>query len=252
MNFDAVSTQSIAVIFFAILAGGLSKGVTGFGLPLIAVPVLASFLGVERAVVVMVIPGFVSNVVLMWEHRRSASQTHSVVPFLMAGIVGAVGGTWVLKALSAQVLALVLAGWIGLYLLTRLTHPDFRVSSRVSRPLAPVIGFLAGCSQGATGASGHVVGTWFHALRLEPATYVFSVCTIFATFSVTQMVSMASFDLFTKERVIESVIAVVPAMIGVPLGVRLGRLVARDTFDRIVLAVLLILEARLIWQGVVG
>ncbi len=252
MTLGPVSLESIAIIFFAILAGGLAKGVTGFGLPLIAVPVLASFLGVERAVVIMVIPGFVSNVALMWEHRRKAGEARGVVPFLAAGVVGAVGGTWVLKALSARLLALVLAGWIGLYLVTRLIHPDFRVGGSVARPLAPVIGFLAGCSQGATGASGQVVGTWFHALRLEPSTYVFSVCAIFATFSVTQMVSMASFGLFSQERVLESVIAVVPTMIGVPLGVRLGRVIARETFDKIILGVLLILEARLIWQGVVG
>ncbi len=252
MNLGPVALDSIAIIFFAILAGGLAKGVTGFGLPLIAVPVLASFLGVERAVVVMVIPGFVSNVALMWEHRRKAGEARGIAPFLAAGIVGAVGGTWVLKVLSAQLLALVLAGWIGLYLVTRLAHPDFRVSPGIQRPLAPLIGFLAGCSQGATGASGQVVGTWFHALRLEPSIYVFSVCSIFATFSVTQMVSMASFDLFTRERLLESVIAVVPTMIGVPLGVRLGRLVARKTFDKIILGVLLVLEVRLIWQGIAG
>jgi uncharacterized protein len=250
VSLGPVSLESVALIFFAILAGGLAKGVTGFGLPLIAVPVLASFLGVERAVVIMVIPGFVSNVALMWEHRSRAGEARGLAPFLAAGVIGAVGGTWVLKALSAQVLALVLAGWIGLYLLTRLTHPDLKVADRVQRPLAPVIGFVAGCSQGATGASGQVVGTWFHALRLEPAVYVFSVCAIFATFSVVQMVSMASFGLFTEERVLESVIAVVPAMIGVPLGVRLGRVIARGTFDRIILGVLMILEARLIWQGI--
>ncbi len=252
MTIGPVSIQSIAIIFFAILAGGLAKGVTGFGLPLVAVPVLASFLGVERAVVIMVLPGFVSNVALMWEHRRKAGEARGVGPFLAAGVVGAVGGTWVLKALSPEVLALVLAGWVGLYLLTRLTHPDFRVGPKVARPLAPVIGFLAGCSQGATGASGQVVGTWFHALRFEPSAYVFSVCAVFATFSVVQMVSMASFGLLTGERVLESAIAVVPTMIGVPLGVRLGRVIARDTFDRVILVGLTVLELRLIWQGLAG
>ncbi len=251
MSLGPISVESIAIIFLAILAGGLAKGVTGFGLPLIAVPVLASFLGVERAVVIMVIPGFVSNVALIWEHRR-AGAARGLAPFLVAGVFGAVAGTWVLAAISARALALILAGWIGLYLLTRLTKPDFHVADRVQRPLAPVIGLLAGCSQGTTGASGHVVGTWFHALRLEPAVYVFSVCAIFATFSMTQIVSMASFGLFTQERVLESVIAVVPAMIGVPLGVRLGRVFDRQTFDRIILGVLLILEVRLIWQGIGG
>ena len=72
---------------------------------------------------------------------------------------------------------------------------------------------------------------------------------VFATFSVTQMVSMASFGLLTRERVLESAIAVVPTMIGVPLGVRLGRIVSRELFDKIILGGLLL---GAIWSPCVG
>ena len=39
------------------------------GLPLVAVPFMAGFLGAEHAIVVMQIPGLVSNVWLVWRHR---------------------------------------------------------------------------------------------------------------------------------------------------------------------------------------
>jgi hypothetical protein len=47
----------LGIILVAIALGSFVKGVTGSGLPQIAIPVMAIFLGVERAVVLMAIPG---------------------------------------------------------------------------------------------------------------------------------------------------------------------------------------------------
>ena len=49
------------VIVLALVAGGLTKGLTGLGLPGIAVPIMAIFLGVETAVMVMVLPTLATN-----------------------------------------------------------------------------------------------------------------------------------------------------------------------------------------------
>ena len=51
----------LAVVFLAIGAGAFIKGLTGTGFPLVAVPVMAVFLGVEHAVIVLQIPNLVSN-----------------------------------------------------------------------------------------------------------------------------------------------------------------------------------------------
>ena len=45
------------------------KGITGLGLPLVAIPVLAGFIGVERAVVLMLVPGIGLNFGLLWNYR---------------------------------------------------------------------------------------------------------------------------------------------------------------------------------------
>ena len=61
----------LLVVALAVVMGSLIKGVTGLGLPLTAVPVIAFFVGVENAVVIMAAPTAMSNAVLVREHRRA-------------------------------------------------------------------------------------------------------------------------------------------------------------------------------------
>ena len=65
----------LVVIVAAIAIGAFVKGATGGGLPQIAIPVMAAFIGVERSVVIMAIPGVVANGWLVWSHRAEAPQT---------------------------------------------------------------------------------------------------------------------------------------------------------------------------------
>jgi hypothetical protein len=82
---DGVSAASLAVIVTAMAVGAVVKGVTGSGLPTIAIPVMAGFLGVERAVVVMAIPTVVTNSWLLWEHRHHASGARDLPLMLGCG-----------------------------------------------------------------------------------------------------------------------------------------------------------------------
>jgi uncharacterized membrane protein YfcA len=250
MNF---SPETAAIIFAVLLLGAVAKGVTGFGLPLVAVPILSGIFGVESAVVVMVIPTFVTNGWLLWEHRREAPVAWLYLPtFLAAGVVGTVCGTTLLSVLSGRVLVLVLAGWLGLYLLTQLLHPGFRAPERGRRALNIGIGAIAGVLQGSMGVPGPVVATWFHALRLRPTTYVFSVTAVFFMTSFVQIGSLAHFGLWTGDRFAAGLLALVPSLIGLPIGVRLARRIDPRVFNRWLMAVLALTEARLIWQGIAG
>jgi len=250
MNPGPVSGEIAAIIFVALLVGAVTKGVTGFGLPMVAVPLLSGLLGVERAVVVMVIPTFVSNFWLLWEHRTHVTAARRALPlFLTAGVIGTIVGAAALAALSAQALALILAAWLGLYLVMQFSNPGIAVPVRSRRPLGAAVGFIAGLAQGAMGVPGPIVATWFHALRLEPAVYVFSVCAVFFVTSGVQIVSLSLLGLLAGDRLIEGLFALIPTMIGLPLGIRLARFIDARIFNWCLLAILGLTEMRLIWQG---
>ena len=251
MSFEPISLSSLAVILLALAAGSLVKGITGLGLPLIGVPVIASFLGVEHAVVVMVIPLIVTNTWLLWEHRSQFASTKNLSALLFTGVLGAVVGSWILFVVNERVLSLILATAIGVYLLTLLLHPQFTLSRTVDRLLSPVIGFTAGTMQGAIGISSPIIATYFHALRLEKHAYVFCVAAAFQTFSIAQLVTLYQLGLFTQTRLIEGLLALLPVFVALPIGIRLARVISRRAFDMILIAVIIAMELKFIYGGLV-
>jgi hypothetical protein len=244
-----MAVEAYAIIFVAIAVGSFGKALTGFGLPLIAVPVMAPFIGVETAVVTLVIPSTVSNIWLVWTHRREALAIQGLGPTLAAGLCGAFAGTWLLSRLDERALSLILAGWIAAYLASLALRGGLRVSRRRSRWLSPPVVLVAGGVQGATGIAGPIVAPYFHALGLAPTTYVFVISVVFMSFGAAQISAMAAFGLFTPERLIGGLIALVPVAIATPFGIRLSRRVSRRVFDACIIAILVAMGARLLWKG---
>jgi len=241
-----VEPSAYLVILVAVVIGSVVKGATGTGLPTVAIPVMAGFVGVETAVVIMAVPTVVTNSWLMWIHRGQAGATRDLPAMIVAGFVGVVGGAWLLTTISAQVLSLVLAGLIGLYVTLSLTRPSLSFPPHITRYVSPPVGLLGGVLQGSTGIAGPAVATYVHGFRLPPGAYVFTLATQFQLFALVSVVSYQRFGLYTTERMWGSLIVLIPMLIAMPIGVRLGRRLERRVFDRFVLAVLAVMGVRLV------
>lgn len=223
--------SELAIILGAIALGSFVKGVTGSGLPQIAIPVIAVFLGVERAVVIMALPGVFTNSWMMWVHRAAAKDTRDLPVLLVTGSIGAVIGTMGLSLLDAAVLALVLASMGAMYVALFLSSFEVRLSPRVTRVVSPPLGLVAGVLQGSTGVSGPILTTYLHAYRLTRAPFIFSLVTLFNVFAVAQVVTLFRVGLYSPSRVIESLLALVPMMILLPLGARYSARLSQRRFD---------------------
>ena len=105
-----MQTETMLIIGVALAAGGFVKGATGTGLPMVAIPVMAAFIGVPHAVAVMAIPILVTNLWLIWTHRNAAPASPSLFAFLFTGVVGVGLGTWGLVEIDDRVLSLTTEG----------------------------------------------------------------------------------------------------------------------------------------------
>ena len=223
--------SELAIILGAIALGSFVKGVTGSGLPQIAIPVIAIFLGVERAVVIMALPGVITNSWMRWEHRAEARNTRDLPVLLATGTIGAVIGTMGLSILDPAVLALVLASMGALYVTLYLSSFEVRLSPGVTRVVSPPLGLVAGVLQGSTGVSGPILTTYLHAYRLARAPFIFSLVTLFNVFAVAQVVTLFQVGLYSPSRLVESFLALVPMMIFLPLGARYSARLSQRRFD---------------------
>ncbi len=242
--------MDLFVIVVAIGVGSFIKGVTGTGLPQIAIPVMATSLGVERAVVIMAIPGIVSNLWLVWVNRDAVKETRDLPSLTVMGVVGAVGGTVLLTTVDGRLLSVALAVMIIGYVVLVTRRPELHLSPALTRFTSPPVGLAAGGLQGATGVSGPLLSTYLHGFALKPPAYVLSLATLFLVFAVVQVATLLGLGLYTEDRLRDSLLALVPIAIMLPLGSRLSRRLPAAVFSRVVLVVLTCTAIVLIWKAV--
>lgn len=246
MELGTVSTGLVVVALTAIAIGALIKGMTGLGLPLIAVPVIATFASVEEAVVLMIIPTFGSNLWLVATHRRFAYLLSTYLPFLLAGLVGGIAGTFLLTAIDDRWLKLTLAVWLAVYLVQFVFGNILRMFFHAKGAMAAAVGFTAGTIQGATGISAHIVAPYFHGRKLAPDAYAFLIACAFLTFSGAQLVTATGTQLFTADRFVIGMIALLPTLVFTQAGIGLAGKISDAVFQKILIAIFVLMEIKLI------
>lgn len=241
-----MSALSITLVFVAIGIGSLVKGMTGVGLPVIALPVLSYFLGLPHAIGVLVVPIMVTNLIQAVQMRATWPEVHFLRPMLVTTIPGLAVGTWVLVVLSPDMLMLGLAAVLFVYIGVRALSPQTRIQRSTAATLAPYVGLLTGFVQGATGLCAAVFVPFLHATGLDRRPMVLIVSMIFLVLSVVQLIALVLADLFRPVYLLEGALSLVPVALFMPLGNWLGRRFSRATFDRIFLVVLGIIGVGLV------
>lgn len=244
--------QAWAVIVLALALGGLAKGVTGLGLPAIAVPIMAAFLGVEQAVMIMVLPTLVTNLWLTWRLRDCYREIPEAPRVVVAGMPGIALGAAFLYLASERLLATVLSLWVLAYLVLRFFHPQLALSRNARLRLAFPVGFASGTLQGATGICAPVIVPYVDAIGATPRVYVFTFAAVFMSLSLTHLVVLGSLQAYTPLLFGQSLLAVAPAMACVPVGGWLRRYIRPELFGVLIRLLLLVTAVRLLyaaWSG---
>jgi uncharacterized membrane protein YfcA len=232
-----MSGDEIAIVVAAVLLGALVKSITGMGLPLVAIPIMALFVSTETAVAVMAIPNVAQNLVLAVRHRHARHESRRLLQFCGASVIGAGVGALSLGLVADWVTRLVLVTMVAGYIVTTLVAPDVRIGDERERRAAAPLGLLAGVFQGGIGISGPIVGSWFHGLRLSADAFVFSISTAFLIAGATQSVVFGVRGTLDG-RITVSVLLSVLVVATIPLGSRLRRRLSIETFRRLVLLLL--------------
>jgi hypothetical protein len=244
-----VDYGEIALVLVAVALSFFAKGLTGIGGPLFAVPVLAPSMGVEAAVAVITIPTLVANIWLLWQHHAAAGSVRRyLVPLLIAGTIGIVLGVFLLVSIDDRWLSLAVALIVIVYIIWYLSNPSFQLAERAAQRLSAPVGFVTGILQGATGISAPVLATYLHSLKLPRTSFIIAVTIPFAVLGAVQIASLAAVGAYDSELVLAGAIAIIPAMLALPLGSRVGEQVSQQTFQILVLVLLGATAARLLWS----
>lgn len=228
-------------IIIVLLVGGVAaliKSTTGMGYPLVLIPVLALFIDVAEAIVIVTPSNLVLNLRLVGDTRAEWKNAKTLPRFLGGGIVGAVIGTLLLPTLPNNLLRGLLVLVIVLFLVNQFRTARVDLSDERSRQFAPVVGTIAGMFQGGAGVSGPIVTPWVLSLGLSQSAYVMSIAFVFALTGIAQIIVLAVQGLFTAE-LLGLGLALIPlSLLAFPIGVATRQRISLEAFHRIVLVML--------------
>ena len=241
--------MTLALAAAGIALGGFLKGATGAGAPVVGVPVLALIFGVPTAVAIFSVLNLVSNIWQGWSYRKHRGNNRFVWGLALAGGLGAVAGSVLLANLSTDVLMGGLACVVFLYIVLRLSRPDWVLDRARGEAIAPIAGFVGGVMQGAGGISAPVSVTYLNAMRLGRDEFIATITVFFTIMSVLQVPALIGLGVLTWEKAGSALIAALPLFGAMPVGAWAARRVSKAAFDRMILILLAVIAVQLGWRA---
>lgn len=225
--------------------GGLLKGATGAGAPIVAVPLIAMLYDVRLAIAIFALPNLFSNLWQGWAYRRDLPPAPLVWGFASGGVAGAALGSLILVSVDADLLMAGVAMAVLLYVVFRLARPDWSLDMVSAIRLAVPMGFAGGVLQGAAGLSAPASITFLNAIRMERRAFISCISVFFAAMSAIQIPLLAAWGVLTPMRAVLSASALLPLVAAMPVGALLARHISPAVFDRIILGLLTLIALRI-------
>lgn len=233
------------------MMAGLVHGTMGLGFPLVATPILCLFLDVRLAIVLTLLPVVVVNIASVVTSGVRLAEIRPFVLLAVCAVIGTVVGARLLIVFDPEPFKLLLALLIVLWL-----SANYLFSGGInwidSRPrLAMVLfGFAAGIAAGSTNVMVAVLIIYVIEVDLPRRRSVAVLNFCFLSGKLTQIATFASAGLVSLPVVLTNIGLACVALVSLLVGVRLGRQMALDSYQRILSIMLGLLALVLIGQYV--
>ena len=244
MNFDLIT---IIAIFTAFALGGILKGATGAGAPIITIPVIAAFYDVRIAVIIMVIPNLLTNIGQLYQFRKTILPSFFTISFALGGGIGAFLGTILLVSLPIKILSLSVAIIVIIYILLKIAVPSWKLVYGKAKKLVFIMGAGGGILQGSAGLSAPISITFLNSMKLERNQFIPTISVYFGVMSIFQMPTLYYYDFLNLEIIIVSVMSTIVLMCFMPLGSWIAKSISKETFDKVTLILLGFIALRIIY-----
>ena len=237
----------IIAILVAFSLGGILKGATGAGAPIITIPVIAAFYDVRIAVIIMVIPNLLTNIGQLYQFRKTILPKFFTLSFALGGGVGAFLGTILLVNLSIKILTLSVAFIVIVYILLKIMVPSWKLTYKKAKKLVFLMGSFGGILQGTAGLSAPISITFLNSMKLERNQFIPTISVYFGVMSIFQMPTLYYYNFLNLEIILISCISTLVLLSFMPIGSWIAKSVSKESFDKITLILLGFIAFRIIY-----
>ena len=247
-SIDSFSLFALGAAVFVL--AGFVKGVIGMGLPTVAMGLLSVTMPPAQAAALLVLPSLVTN---LWQIfgpgwwalvRRMTTMLAGVCLGIAAGagwLTGQGGGSVrVTAALGVALMAYALLGLLKVRL---------HVPAQHERWLSPVVGLATGLVTAASGVFVIPAVPYLNALGLEKEDLVRALGISFLVSTIALALSLRSGGALEMGNAVGSLLALLPALLGMALGQWVRLRVQPDVFKKVFFSGLLALGGYLVLRS---
>jgi uncharacterized membrane protein YfcA len=240
------------VAFVAFIFAGFVKGVLGFGFPVIALVVLTLAIGLFDALAIIVIPTLATNLLQAMSGSYLREIFRRMGLYFLAAMTCILASSFFITTVNVNLLTGLLGLVLCIFSLSRLFDLHLTVHARHEPILSVVLGAINGALTGFTGSFMVPSVLYMQALGFERDMLVQAMGVFFGLSTLMLAVSLGRNDLISTDQALMSVVALVPAFIGVFAGRWVRQQVDEEYFQRIFLAAVLLLGAYIVVRSLLA
>ncbi|KWA09868.1 sulfite exporter TauE/SafE family protein [Burkholderia territorii] len=236
-------------IAVALLLGGMVKGITGIGVPLVAMPILSQFLPIRQAVLLLSMPIILGNIPQALEGGEVLATARKIAAPIAGTVLGNVAGVAILLSLNAGHAQAASGTLLIVAAALMLSAPKLNLPAAWQKPVGFVLGFGAALMESIASVPGPLLATYLISSGATGRAFtkqiaiilVVSIVTLITTFSGAAHASVADLAI--------SAAASVPAIAGMWLVRPLRDRMSPRVFRTVVLLFVLVAASQMIWKS---
>ena len=230
----------VLVIILAVLAGGLVKGTLGFGMPMVALPIIAFIIPPTTAMILLCAPIFLTNF-LQIKFKEGVS-SYRFLPMFLSLVVGLIIGARLILEININTITQIIA--VSIIFAALVNCFGFKINNinqNYEKIITTIIGFGSGILGGLSTFYGPPMLAYLVAVDLPKEKFVRTVSTMYFIGSFPLYGSLIYYGFATKEDLIFSLILIIQAFISQQIGTKIRDKINHKQFRNLVLSTLIIL-----------
>ena len=246
----AFDPDQVVMIALTFVLAGMVKGVTGMGLPTVAMGILGSLISPVATAAMLLLPSLISNLFQFGGGGNTRMLLKRLWPMLLTVVIATLlASVWITGGETSRTqFALGLA--LMVYALWTLAGKRIAIAPRREKPLSLVVGFATGLLTGGTGVFVMPAVPWIQSLGFEKDELVQALGISFTFSTLALALGLWWHDALPMQSLSLSAFAIVPALLGQWAGTRIRRVISPVVFKRCFLFCLLGLSIEMMLRAV--
>ena len=242
-----LEVSTLAIAFAALCMGGVAKGVTGIGLPIISIAILVNFFPPTLSIAIVVMPILVTN---LWQAVSSENFFAPIKrfwPVVVFFVTTLTISAQLVVSLNPDHLFAILGTSVVIFSASNLAKPRVSaISAGTERWLGPVAGIAGGLLGGVSTIWGPPLMMFLMTLKLNKDEWVRTVGFIWFTGAIPLTLTYWYNGMLNEQSFPLSLAACIPGMIGILIGERIRSWINQETFRKVMLILLFLIGLNLI------